>query len=85
MSNSKNDEEDFIFLPRKLLVARRIIAAKKRKRERVGREGGRERERDTLFENFLNKISSSRLTSSGNRRCHSADNCFRPIYSNLLV
>jgi hypothetical protein len=44
MSNSKNDEEDFIFLPRKLLVARRIIAAKKRKRERVGREGGRERE-----------------------------------------
>jgi hypothetical protein len=44
MSNSKNDIKDFTFLPRKLLVARRIIAAKKRKRERVGREGGRERE-----------------------------------------
>jgi hypothetical protein len=44
MSNSKNDEEDFIFLPRKLLVARRIIAAKKgRGRGWGGREGERER------------------------------------------
>lgn len=42
-----------------------------------------EQDGDTLFGNFLYKISSSRFASSGNRFRHSADDCFLPIYSNL--